>query len=207
MNQIRLTALLGAALLTSAASGADQAPPAQPTHFSRCEASGNGVEYRTYLPDGQRFVFISVRVLKGIHPSVFVFFDKNFEGKANLLNKSDPLVSWWLDRSRPMEFSADKIRIGWREHGVWHWMTSLVSSDNEEGLAQAIRGLSPVGDHFEGMGSNDNNTFAFQSRIEMQDFDGDEFSVFVPAVSYDGVTVAVPEVHFTETDETPVVKC
>lgn len=211
MEFTKRSVFVGSALLfcgAAAASADDPATGAPAAQFSRCEAAGSGIEYRSYLPDQRRYVFISVKVLKGIHPSVFVLIDKNFDGKvADLSNKADPIVAWWLDRSRPFSFSADKIKIGWREGGVWHWVTSLAGPDGEAGLAQPIRGLAPTGDHFEGFGSNDNNTFAFQSRLELADFDGDQFSVFVPAVSYDGVRVTPPEIQFTETDGTPAVKC
>ena len=33
------------------------------------------------------------------------------------------------------------------------------------------------------------------------------FSLFVPSVSFDGVTVTPPLVQFTETDENPTAKC
>jgi hypothetical protein len=208
MSLAKLALLLGSTplLLATSASMADDAAPT--AGYSRCEVIGSGVEYRSYLPDQRRYVFVSVKVLKGARPSVFVLVDKNFDGKvANLSNNADPILRWWLDRSRPMTFSTDAIKVGWRDHSGWRWITSLVGSDNEASMAQSIRGLTPVAGHFEGTGSSDNNTFAFQSRIELADFDGDEFSVFVPAVSFDGVSVSPPVVHFTETDETPIVKC
>jgi hypothetical protein len=106
-----------------------------------------------------------------------------------------------------MTFSSDRIKIGWMHNGTWHFITGLFSSDTPSYAAQSIRGLEPRGDHFEGKGNVDNNTFAFQTRLELPDYDEDELSVFVPAVTFDGVTLAPPEIHFTNTDEAPTVKC
>jgi len=201
--------MAGAAAFLAGASCVQAAGVAAATpQFTRCEASENSIEYRSEYPDGQRFLFVTVKVLKGVHPSIFVFIDKNFVGKGvDLSKKTDPLVAWWLDRSRPMSFSADKIKIGWMHHGAFHFITGLFTSDDPSIAAQSIRGLVRVGDHFEGAGNSDNNNFAFQSRLELPDYEDDELSVFVPAVTYDGVTVAAPEIHFTNTDEAPAAKC
>jgi hypothetical protein len=211
MNHTRLTLLTGAAALLLAANSteaADLAPGAPAPTATRCEATGNSVEYRSYLPDQRRYLFVTIKTLAGIHPSVFVFFDKNFDSNGVDLTKStDPLVAWWLDRSRPMAFAANKIRVGWKAHGAWEYVTGLFGSQDETTVVQPIRGLAPRGDHFEGAGNADTNSFAFQSAVQLPDFSGDELSVRVPSMTYDGVTIAPPEVHFTSTDEAPAVKC
>jgi hypothetical protein len=211
MNHTRLTLLTGAvALLLGANSteAADLAPGAPAPMPTRCEATGNSIEFRSYLPDQRRYLFVTVKTVPGIHPSVYVFFDKNFDSNGVDLSKNtDPIVAWWLDRSRPMAFTTNKIKVGWKAHGTWHYVTSLFDSGGETAVTQPIRGLTPRGDHFEGVGATDTNSFAFKLAIELPDFDGDELSVRVPSMTYDGVTVAPPEVHFTNTDEAPLVKC
>lgn len=204
MKHAHTLLLAGMAALLASASSAQAAAP----QLARCEASDSGIEFRSYYPDKQRFLFVSVKMLKGTHPSVFVMIDKNFDAKnVDLSKKNDPLVTWWLDRSRPMTFSSDKIKIGWMQNGTWHFITNLFTSDSPSFSAQPIRGLQPQGDHFEGIGNADNNIFAFQTRMELPDYDGEELSVFVPAVTYEGVTIAPPEVHFTDTDDAPTAKC
>ena len=213
MNHTRLALLTGAgALLLGANSteAADLAPTAQqpPPQFTRCEATGNSIEYRSYLPDQRRYLAVTIKTVRGIHPSVFVFFDKNFDSNGVDLTKStDPLVAWWLDRSRPMAFATNKIRVGWKKNGAWQFVTGLFGSQDESNVAQPIRGLVPRGDHFEGVGTPNTNSFAFQSAIELPDFLGDELSVHVPSMTYDGVIIAPPDVHFTNADEMPSVKC
>jgi len=211
MNRTRFIATTGAVLAAAvpcAGAGDSAAPPAAQQSQARCEAGDGSIQYRAYLPDHRRFLFVSVKVLKGAHPSVFVIVDKDFDqNHVDLSNKGDPLVAWWLDRTKPMSFSSDQIKIGWQDRSGWRYITSLVGSDSEAAVTQPIRGLVKTGDHYEGIGSPDNNTYAFQSRIELSDFGGDEFSVFVPAVTFDGVRVAAPEMHFTDTDEAPDVKC
>ena len=202
----RLSTVLCCAAVLAAGPAAAQATTAQ--QAARCEANGDSIEYRSYLPDHRRFVFVTVKVLRGVHPSVFVIIDKNFEpAGVDVTNKSDPIVAWWLDRSRPMTFSTDTIKVTWKSGGVWNTIMGWIGSDEEDVVRQPLRGIAAQGGQFVGKGTSDTNSFAFQSRIELSDFSGDELAVFVPAVTFDGVTVAPPPVHFTGTDEMPDVKC
>lgn len=175
---------------------------------SRCVALKNGIEYRAYLPDGNRYVYVSVKALSGVHPSVFVMIDKNYETSAVKPVKDDPNAGWWVDRSIPMRFSTDTVKIRWQDSGAWHAVTSWVSDPDWIEVTQAVRGLSPEGKGFVGTGAADSNTFAFQTRVEMQDFRGDAFDVTLPSVTFEGVTVAPPVVHFERDDNEAVsAKC
>ena len=211
MNHTPLTLLTGAAVLSLAAhstQAADLAPSAPAPQSTRCEASANSIEYRAYLPDQRRYLSVTIKTLPGVYPSVFVFIDKNFDSNGvDLTKRTDPLVAWWLDRTQPMAFAGNKIKVSWKGHTSWQYITGLFGSTDETSVTQPIRGLVPRGDHFEGAGATDTNSFAFQSAIQLPDFSGDELSVRVPPVTYDGVTIAPPEVNFTNTDEAPSVKC
>jgi len=170
----------------------------------QCEMVRDGVEYRAFLPDGRRFVYISVKMLPGAMPAVFLVVDKNYLGKPA---QGDPILAWWLDRKQPMRFSSDKLKISWKDEGSFHFITGLFSSDDTVAISDTIPGLARQGDHFEGAGNDDNNVFAFQLSFEMPGFRGDDFDVSVPAVSYDGVTLAPPPIHFTLGDDGPQAKC
>jgi len=207
MNHRWASVIGGAAALAAGMSPA----PAESTmapQATRCEANGDSIEYRSYLPDQRRYLFVIVKVLHGAQPSVFVIIDKNFESAGvDVTKNTDPLVAWWLDRSRPMTFSTDKIQVTWKSGGVWNTIMGWIGSGRQSAVTQPLRGLTAEDGHFAGKGMPDTNSFAFQSRIELPDFSGDELAVTVPAVSFDGVTVAAPPVHFTDTDETPSAKC
>ena len=206
MNQQMTTVLLGAIAAAACPALADSTAPVLPS--TRCEANGDTIEYRAYLPDQRRFVFVSVKVLHGTQPSVFIIIDKNFDSAGvDVTQKSDPLVAWWLDRSRPLTFSGDKIKVTWKSGGVWNTIWGWIGSNGEDSVTQPIRGLVSQGGNFLGKGTSDTNSYAYQSRIELPGFSGDELAVSVPAVTFDGVTVTPPVVHFTDTDETPTTKC
>lgn len=180
-----------------------QPSPAQ----SQCVPLHDGVEYRAFLPDLQRFVYVDIKVLPGVYPSIFVIADKNFVAPRGKLAVSDPLNQWWIDRSRPMTFSADKVRIRWKESHTFDFVTDLFSDNSPKELSQVIRGLDKIGDHYEGNGATDTNSFAFQSRIEMSGFTGDLFEVSVPAVTFDGATVTPPIIKFERDDKIIAAKC
>jgi hypothetical protein len=170
-----------------------------------CEPVRDGVEYRAFLPDQRRFLYVSVKLLPGAFPTVFLIVDKNFQGKA--APKNDPMVAWWLDRKRPLRFSGDKVRIAWQDKGSFHFITGLFSAPATAEMIQTIPGLERQGSHFEGAGNDDTNVFAFQLRFGMPGFDASEFDVYVPAVSFDGVTVAPPPIHFNREDADTPAKC
>jgi hypothetical protein len=174
---------------------------------TQCVPLHDGVEYRAFLPDGKRFVYVDVKVLPGVFPSVFVIADKNFEAPGIKLAANDPLNQWWIDRSRPFSFSNDTVRIRWEEHHTFDFVTDWFSENPLREFKQAIRGVIKTGDHFEGTGAADTNTFAFQTRLEMNGFRGDYFEVSVPAVTFEGVTVTPPIVHFERDDKLIVAKC
>ncbi len=181
------------------------AAPAPPA--SRCEAVDGGVEYRSYLPDQKRYVYVSVKALGGYYPSIFVTVDKNYDAPPGKIADNDPMNAWWIDRSKPMAFSTDKVTIRWPEHSAWTSMTSWISTPGTKELVQSIRGLSPADGKFVGTGAADINSFAFQSRVELTDNGPPSFDVIVPAVSYDGVTVSPPPVHFERDGRDLSVHC
>jgi hypothetical protein len=174
---------------------------------TRCVALHDGVEYRAYLPDGKRFVYVDVKVLSGVFPSVFVIVDKNFDAPGTKLAANDPLNQWWIDRSKPMTFAADSVRVRWEEHHTFDFVTDWFSENPPREFKQAFRGLEKTGNVWLGEGSGDTNTFSFQNRLEMSGFRGDYFEVSVPAVTYDGVTVTPPIIKFERTDDGLVSKC
>jgi hypothetical protein len=173
----------------------------------QCVAVHDGVEYRAYLPDGKRFVYVDVKVLPGVFPSVFVITDKNYETPAVKLAANDPLNQWWIDRSRPFSFAAEKVRIRWKASHTFDFVTNWFSDEDTEELAQPIRGVEKQGSQFVGTGANDTNTFAFQTRLDMNGFSDDAFEVSVPAVTYEGVTVTPPIVLFERGDDGFKAKC
>lgn len=192
------TAIVSVLTISAAASAAAPA--------SRCEAVDGGVEYRSYLPDQKRYVYVSVKALGGYYPSIFVTIDKNYDAPPGKIADNDPLNAWWIDRSKPMAFSSDKVTIRWPEHSTWTSMTSWISSPDTKEMAQGIRGLSPSDGRFVGTGTADINSFAFQSRVEVTD-NAPSLDVIVPTVSYEGVTVSPPPVHFERDGRDLSVHC
>ncbi len=180
---------------------------AQAQSGTRCVAIDHGVEYRAYLPDGKRYVYVDVRVLSGIEPSVFVIIDKNYDSNDTVPVKNDPYAAWWIDRSHPMGFSTDRIKVRWPDDSTWQTVTGWLSGPDWQKTVQTIPGLEAAGKGFIGTGSNNANTYAFQTRIDMPGFNSDEFDVTLPAVTFDGVTVAPPMVHFQRTDDSLSAKC
>ncbi len=173
----------------------------------RCATVTNGVEYRAYLPDGKRYVFVSVKALSGIYPSVFVMIDKSYETSGTKPLKDNPFAAWWTDRSKPMRFSSDTVKVRWPDDVGWHAMTGWLTGPDWVEVNEPIRGLEPDGKGFKGNGSDDANTYAFQTRVELQGYRGDAFDVTVPSVTFEGVTVAPPVVHFERTDDTISARC
>jgi hypothetical protein len=197
LNQIFASAILALPLLLTG--------PAEAA--TQCVALPDGLEYRAFLPDGRRFVYVDIKVLAGVFPSVFVIADKNYETPGVKLAVNDPLNQWWIDRSRPFLFSNNLVRVRWRENHTFDFVTDLFSSNDPKEIAHPIRGLDKQGDHFVGTGVIDTNTFAFQTRLEMSGFYGDYFEINVPTVTYDGVTVTPPIVKFERDDNTIIAKC
>ncbi|GAA0539513.1 hypothetical protein FHS83_003720 [Rhizomicrobium palustre] len=169
-----------------------------------CEELSDGVEYRAFLPDQNRYIYADIKALPGVFPSIFVIVDKNYLSGAGA---NDPANKWWLDRSRPMQFSTDKVKISWpKESGIYAVAGWFGSADPTE-ITQPIRGLAKSPTGFEGKGSRDTNGFAFQTRLEMPGFTGEEFTVALPQISFDGVTLTPPLVRFTKDDKTATAKC
>lgn len=181
--------------------------PAAAAQPPRCEALANGVEYRAYLPDQKRYLFVSVKALPGYVPSVFVIIDKNYDAPPSDIVADDPLNRWWIDRSKPMTFSSDKVEIRWPDHSTWTAMTGWISSPDIEAMTQTIRGLTAEAGKFVGTGVADTNTFAFQSRVELSDTSIGAFDVIVPTVSYEGITLTPPPVHFERDGRTLSTHC
>jgi hypothetical protein len=209
LTGILLSCSSTAAFAASQTSQVPLAPQAtlasQASQASTCEAIRDGVEYRAFLPDHRRFLYVSVKLMAGPIPAIFFIVDKDFLGKSAVRN--DPVMAWWLNRRRPLSFSTDKVKIAWKKEGSFHFITGLFSSDDHVVISQPIGGLERHGDHFEGAGNDDTNVFAFQLRYELPGFDSDAFDVSVPAVSFDGVTVAPPPIHFNRDAEDAPAKC
>jgi hypothetical protein len=182
--------------------------PSAAQSATQCVALPDGIEYRAYLPDNKRFVYVAVKVIPFVFPSVFVIVDKNYDAGSVKIADGDPLNRWWVDRSRPMTFSTDKLHITWNESGTFSFATDWLSPPDPTEVWKTIRGLEPAGaGRFRGNGAFDSNTFAFQSSAEMLHIAADEFEVTVPAVSFDGVTVTPPVTHFMRDDNTVTAKC
>lgn len=180
---------------------------AAPAAETRCVPLHDGVEYRGYLPDGKRFVYVAVKVLPGVFPSVFVIVDKSYDPPAGKMAANDPLNQWWIDRSKPMTFAGDTVRIRWEEHHTFDFVTDWFSDAPAREFKQAFRGLEKVGTIWQGEGSTDTNTFTFQNRLEMNGFRGDYFEVSVPAVTFEGTTVTPPITKFERVERDIVAKC
>ncbi|GAA0558619.1 hypothetical protein [Rhizomicrobium electricum] len=174
---------------------------------TRCVPVHDGVEYRSYLPDGKRFVYAAVKLLPGVYPTVFVIVDKNYETPAVKLAANDPLNQWWIDRTRPFAFSAENVRIRWKENHTFDFVTNWFAESGPEELSQPIRGVEKRGDRFAGPGATDTNAFAFQIRLDMNGFTDDAFEVSVPSVTYEGVTVTPPIVLFERGESGFKAKC
>lgn len=204
MHLLRMFVSGGAFLLSALAVGGTAVHSQE---VPRCVAVMHGVEYRSYLPDTKRYIYVSVKVLSGSQPSVFVVVDKNYDTAGRVPVKNDPYNAWWIDRSHPMLFSTDRIKARWPDDGTWQTMTGWLSAPDWVETTHLIPGLQQSGPSFVGTGSNDSNTYAFQMRVEMRGFDGDEFDVTLPAVTFDGVTIAPPVVHFQRSDDAYSAKC
>lgn len=170
----------------------------------RCETLPDGVEYRAFLPDGNRFLYAAVKALPGYFPSIFIIVDKNYVKSGG---PKDPVNRWWLDRARPMAFASDMVKIDWTEKSAFYAVGSWFSGPSGGAVSQSFRGLVKTAQGYAGTGSGDTNSFAFQTRIEMPGFEGDSFTVHLPAVTFDGVTLTPPPVLFTRDGKTMMAKC
>lgn len=193
---IRKGCLIGVgALAVSAAALADA---------TNCEPLHDGIEYRAFLPDQNRYVYLDVKIQPGVFPSVFVIADKNYLSgdRAN-----DPANKWWLDRTRPMLFSSDKITVSWERRGGIYAVGGWFGDPDPNTIEQPIRGLTKGPGGFSGTGSRDTNSFAFQTRLEMPGFTGDAFDITLPSVKLDGTTVTPPVVHVLRDGNAITTKC
>lgn len=204
MEKCKTLLATGAAALAAFVSV--QSAPAAPA-ATRCVAVEGGVEYRAYLPDQKRYVYVQVKTLSGFYPSVFVTVDKNYDADKAKIAANDPYYAWWIDRSKPMSFSTDQVAIRWQDESGWSSVTSWISSPDWVTVKQPIRGLEPSGSAFTGTGSSDTNTFAFHTRLELGALSGDTFEAALPTVSYDGVTLSPPVVHFERDGRNVTVHC
>jgi len=194
-SSIAVTSGLAAALFFSTAARADA---------TRCEVLGDGVEYRAFLADENRYVYVDVKIQPGTFPSIFVIADKNYLVSAGT---NDAANKWWLDRARPLLFSVDRVKVSWERASGIYAVGGWFGEPDPNEIVQPIRGLKKVPGGYAGNGSHDTNSFAFQTRLEMPGFTGDEFDVTLPSVSYDGVTVTPPVVHVVRDGRTVSTKC
>ncbi len=171
---------------------------------TRCEPLHDGIEYRAFLPDQNRYVYVDVKIQPGVFPSVFVIADKNYVS-GNGAN--DAANIWWLDRTRPMLFSTDTVTIRWQREGGLYAVSGWFGDPDPNEVEQPIRGLTKGASGFTGTGSHDTNSFAFQTRLEMPGFTGDTFDVTLPSVRLDGTTVTPPVVHVLRDGNAIITKC
>jgi hypothetical protein len=175
---------------------------------TQCVALPDGVEYRSYLPDHKRFVYIAVKVIPNTFPSIYVIVDKSYDAPRGKVVVGDPSNQWAIDRSRPMIFSSDKVRVAWKYSGTFDFATDWLSAPDPTDVVQTIRGLEPAErSRFQGYGASDANSFAFQTSLAMLHIPADEFDVTVPAVSYDGATATLPVIHFVRDGKAITTKC
>lgn len=201
MNRLQTFVTAAATLSTSLFLGAMSLADTQ------CVPLHDGVEYRAYLPDDKRFIYVDIKVLAGVYPSVFLIADKNYETAPVQIASNDPMNRWWVDRSRPFQFSRNTLRVRWKEGHTFDFVTDLFSESDPKEIVQPIRFLDKQGDHFAGTGDTDTNTFAFQTRLEMTGFEDSYFEVAAPAVTFDGVTVTPPIAKFERDGQTVTTKC
>lgn len=216
MNSICLFTLAAGALLSTAslAQGADKvADQARPAGTTSCRTTRQGVEFRAYLPDGRRYIYISASPLRGLRPSVLVIVDKNYdmpqETRPGPADKA--LSDWWIDRTHPFVFSADKIKAAYdKQFSVGGMFGSIFSSNPPGRFSVPIPGLTAAGGRFEGTGSGDANSYAFEIRIDFPANTDDDFSLTLPSATFDGVTVTPHVLHFTRSEDDSLeshVKC
>jgi len=170
---------------------------------TRCEPLHDGIEYRAFLADQNRYVYLDVKIQPGVFPSVFVIADKNYLSGG----PSDSANSWWLDRTKPMLFSNDKVKVSWEREGGLNLVGGWFGEPDPNAVEQPIRGLTKGPSGFAGTGSHDTNSFAFQTRLEMPGFTGDAFDITLPSVAIDGVTVSPPVVHVLRDGKAITTKC
>lgn len=205
MHRFRIANTICWALASAAACcfGAQAESPAP----GRCQLLKDGIEYRSYLPDGHRYVYVAVKIMPGVYPTVIVIADKNYDSEATTPVSAQPYNAWWLDRSRPMVFSSDKVVIRWDASGTFDFVTDWFRNPPPDKVEQPFRGLTASGGKFSGTGDKDTNSFAFQNRLQVDHFTGDVFEVSIPTVSFDGVTIAPPVVRFERGDDGLKAKC
>lgn len=197
--------------------------------YTRCQILNGGIQFSSYLPDKNRYLYLSLRAQVGAPTAVFMIIDKNYDNlpkapppasssgaapaapatEIGSRPPTNPTTVWWLDRTRPMAFSTDQLKGSWHEDSGLGAIANLVVAGKTVEATEEIRGLTKHGKHFEGQGSSDANTFAFQTRLDLFGFTGDEFDVTAPAITYDGTTLVPPLIHFKRlnTDDTPKTTC
>lgn len=154
---------------------------------TQCEAANGSLRFAADYPDHKRYLFMQVTALPGVPPTLIVVIDKNYH--IGLEKQADAkLNAWWIDRRVPFMFSADNISVGW--------------DDGENGTRYTIKGLDPSGKTFEGRPSSNVNDYAFVIEFPLTEFSGDTFDVTLPAVTFEGITVAPPPVRFSRSERT-----
>ncbi len=210
------THLLAVAALLSAgcsAQGTDNIQASAPASATTCRTINRGVEFRTYFPGTHRYVYVSAATIRGMAPSVLVIIDKNYDNAAGPqpAPPDHDTTAWWTDRSRTFSFSTDKITATFETRfTVGSVVDRVFSSSSPPEFTVPIRGLTPVGSHFEGQGSSNTNTYAYEMRVDFPLNTADNFDLILPSVTYDGVTVTPPPLHFVRNDDDPLesdIKC
>ena len=205
-----------AALLSASAFAqtAGQPPPASAAPgVTTCRTIHNGVEYRAYFPDRSRYVYVRAATLRGMDPSVLVIIDKNYDSPPGAAAGSvnPQITDWWIDRTQPFRFSTDTIKAFYEKHfSIGSMFSSIFSARPPQEFTVPIRGLRPAGTRFEGTGSGNTNTYAFEMRVDFPSETSDEFGLSLPAVTFGGVTVTPPVLHFTRSPDDSLestIKC
>lgn len=213
-NFMRYHLLAAAVLLSAGGYAQDHGTPASPAAgVTTCRAINRGVEYRTYFPDGRRYVYVSAVTLRGMQPSVLIIIDKNYVSPPGPKPKpaDQDTIAWWIDRTQPFSFSTDNIRATYeKQFSIGSMVNSVFSSSPPTAFTVPIGDLDPAGSHFEGTGNEDPNTYAFQLRVDYPLNTADKFDITLPTVSFEGVTVTTPPLHFTRNGDDPLesdIKC
>lgn len=208
--------LPAAAVLTIGALAHAQSPQptqvaAAPAGTTTCQSTVGGIEYRAYYPDRHRFVYISATTLRGVQPSILFIIDKNYDSPEEAPAVDPAVTAWWINRSRPFSFSTNKIKTTYDTRFSFEDLFSHVfGSTPPKEVTVTILGLTKRNGHFEGTGNTNTNAYAFELRVDLPLTTGESFDVTLPTVTYDGVTVTPPVLHFQRSDDDQLestVKC
>jgi hypothetical protein len=166
----------------------------------RCMGVYNSIYFVSYLPDHERFIIASAYTLPG-NPTIFhLSVGKNYDYESHgywteeqhkkIVERDARLIPWLKDRTQPIAFSTDKIEISWQDGGRQTF---------------PIPEIAAHGDHFEITASNLDQDHDFDIDTRLTGLTGDWFEVNLPTVTYEGATIALPTIRFTQISDTVFV--